>query len=181
MNDLERFFASDHQAGKPEAGWDDIMSYGDGALGAVHRARCRVVTSLCEELRDAVSHESSVALEAVDFGPLWKLGAYDGAWETGFDITGTVGIFDALYVTPYFTSTEQVNAKMREYYELTPQRANVKACLRVMRPDIAGSDDLLAKVDACNPARLKEFGFYNYGLMPLRNLDWIRNVLTTLP
>jgi len=180
VSNLERFFAGDYQAGEPGAGWDEILSFANGEMAAVHHYRRKVVTSLCEEVRGAVPDESGVTLEATDFGPLWKLGAHDGAWETGFDVIGIADLFDALYPTPYFTSVEQVRTKMAEYHHMVPHGTDVKACLRVMWPDATGSGDLLAKVKACDLSRVKELGFYNYGFMPLRNLDWIRHVLATV-
>lgn len=50
-------------------------------------------------------------------------------------------------------------------------------CVGLSACDVTGSDDLLAKVEACGPSRVNQFGSYSYGFMSLRNLDWISFVL----
>lgn len=174
---LERFFAGDFETGRPNAGWNEILSYRDGILAIVQHCRKRAVTSFCRELRSALPVESGVRLEATDFGPLWKLGAHEGVWETGFDTQSAFHFLDALMPTPYFASIEQVRETMASYHRMLPSDTRVKPCLRAIWPEVTGSEDLLAKMNACDSAKVDGFSFYNYGLMPLRNLDWIKEAM----
>jgi hypothetical protein len=177
---LDRFFTGHVEVGKPNANFEEILASREGELEIAHRCRKKAVTSFCRKLRNAVPTGSGVKLEVTDFGPLWKLGAFEGAWVTGFDTLSLFNLVDSFLPTPYYTSTEKVREIMELYHDFLPQGASVKPCLRVLWPDITGSEDLLAKMYACDITKVDGFAFYNYGLMPLNNLDWIKRALSNI-
>jgi hypothetical protein len=166
---------------------DSLRAEG-GPLGAYVAARVPTVTSLVADVARAVQEEGS-RLTVLDLSGAVKgyaSGEPEGgpaawsAWRLGLDPREVVGAGAALDVLAYARDPERVRADLAAYRELLGRGADLGVVLRPMAPDCDGPENLRAKVEVARAAGAERAGFYHYGLMPLRCLDWIAGAIRPL-
>jgi hypothetical protein len=140
----------------------------DQELQALVDARCEVVTSLTREVRDAVGDKFLVAMQIGDS----TAGGWDGA--------EIARIADAIELLCY-----------------TDQPARVGSMVSAASPHFCAPDDLIVGLSAFTPHTpsqevltrnvrqalsmgVRDFSFYNYGIMPERNLAWVRDAVAII-
>ena len=62
---------------------------------------------------------------------------------------------------------------------LGPERF-LGAGFRLFNGEVGGAAGLTARVNACVAAGAEGLNFYNYGLIPVKRLDWIRAAVGTV-
>lgn len=160
-----------------------------GDMAAMLSARQSIVTSLIQEVKEAVAAVSTVRVLVMEWsGGLRGAGmgmpvgdtstaAPDRAWQDGVDLQSVRPAVDGVGVLGYVREVEALRRDLQAYRYALGSTTQLSVALRPMPPDCESPTELAEKL-----AFLDEFGahwveFYHYGFMRLRNLDWIAEAL----
>ena len=147
------------------AGWLQMHP----ALADYVDARTETLTELYADLRSAV-------------GDGTKLGRYAGffevedAWMHGADLDSLSTHLDYHTVIAYESTRRDVVQRVRTADRLTPD-IPLHAGVLPGHPEIHDPGTLAAVVDGLADLGVERVSFYNYGLLPETNLDWIGQAL----
>lgn len=152
--------------------------------------RAGVVTSLIQEIRDAVPVRTNVYF--------LSLLTPQQSWLFGVDFSAIAKVADGIVVCCYDSSPTQVEADMKasvdqvkgpgfcghgaghkgpEAQEGADTRKRVFTGLRVFYPEVHDGQELAEKVSGAVRAGSDGFVFYNYGLIPAPRLRWVKDSL----
>jgi hypothetical protein len=179
-DEIQQFFTGKLEAGRERIGWPEIKESASGELGAFHQFRIGVVTSIYQEISATHSSSTPNRIEACDFGPLYRLGPDGSAWESGFDLKATAPYINGLHPCFYHLSMEKVAEKTSEYLGLLTNTARLSPAIRAIPPQVITESDLVTRLNASCHGPVEGFSFYNYGVMRLTTLDWIKKALADL-
>jgi hypothetical protein len=182
QGELEKVFEGEPSAveGLPVAR-DALGALASGELGAMLDARCAIVTSLVAEIAEAVRESGSRAI-AMDMSGAalgYATGAPTGdlahtrAWEDGLDLPAVGAAADGLSVLAYARDPARVRADLQAYARLLPAGTPLSVGIRPMPPDCLAAAELPPKVEELRAAGAETMDVYHYGLMRLRQLDWV--------
>lgn len=101
----------------------------------------------------------------------------DVAARDGFDLGRMAGSVDRVSVTAYFQDVERYRREVSDYVEALGDPSLLEVILRPGPPDIHSPEDLRLRVQIARDAGVRHLAFYNYGMMRLEALDWIRAAL----
>lgn len=157
--------------------WHDAL---DGEMGRYLALRAEAVARLLVEVRQAVRAVGAVPVhlqEASAVGAPPHTPVHDLAWQYGMEIPPRDGTCDGVTVLGYFSGVERFTHEIDAYRARIPAELPLEVGLRPCLPDCASVEELAAKVAHC--ARLGATGvsFYNYGMMPLSSMEWVRAAL----
>jgi len=157
--------------------WAGVAAGADGAMGAWLKLRKDTVSGLIVEIAAAIrAADPAVTVAALDFGPLFAMGADGRAWQNGNDLDRIIPVLDELHPTFYFTDEAVLAARLTEYTNLIGDDIRLVPAIRAILPQTAGPDGLARQLAAVAPLA-SGFTFYNYSFMALQTLDWIRDGL----
>jgi len=151
---------------------------GEQLLGYLE-ARTQTVTSLADEVSDAVGEKSVIFLDLSGAEKGFATGQPEGAaaptvgWQTGVDVAALSETCGAVELTGYAADPKRLNFDLDAYRTLIPDASRVGLLLRPMPPDCRSADNLAAKVALAREMGLSRVDFYHYGFCRLRALDWI--------
>lgn len=160
-----------------------------GEMAAMLAARQSIVTSLVQEVREAVAADSAVPVLVMEWsGGLRGAGmgmpvgdtstaAPDRAWQDGVDLHSIKPVVEGVGVLGYVREVEALRRDLEAYRSALGSATQLSVAVRPMPPDCESPTELAEKL-----AFLDGFGadwveFYHYGFMRLRNLDWIQEAL----
>lgn len=109
-----------------------------------------------------------------------ELGYYVGlldvadTWMHGADLSKLAPHLDYFTVAAYESSPEDVLEEIQTARDLAPD-AELHAGILPGHPAVHDPETVAGIVDAIADAGVPRVSFYNYGLLPERNLDWIAN------
>lgn len=130
--------------------------------------RVHSVTTLLDQVKAA----SSVPLHGI-IGS----GLVDRPWQSGIALEEWGTRCDGLTVNCYEAgppaSVEREVARMRRYTE----QSSLYIGLQATQPHINTPSELSQRVEAAHRGGAKGIAIYNYGLMPLSRLGWVKNAL----
>jgi hypothetical protein len=157
--------------------WTGIAAGADGALGDWLDLRRRTVSELVVETARAIrAVDPAIVIAALDFGPLYAMGALGRVWQNGNDLDLIIPAVDELHPTFYFTDQAVLAARVAEYGRLIDGQCRLVPAIRAILPQTDGPAGLALQLAASAPLA-SGFSFYNYSFMALRTLDWIREGL----
>lgn len=146
------------------AGWFQTHS----ALADYVDARTETLTEVYADLRSAAGNS--------------KLGRYAGffevedAWMHGADLEALSTQLDYHTVIAYESTREDVVQRVRAADRLTPD-VPIHAGVLPGHPEVYDPGTLTNIVDGLASAGVERVSFYNYGVLPEQNLDWIGQAL----
>jgi hypothetical protein len=170
-----------------------VASLVDGALGGLLRARTHVVLTLLSQIVDRVRAVAPGTAVSVMDGSGAQLGYATGrpvtaapatsiAWQQGLDLAAVREVCDVV-VTGYFANPDRLGRELVSYLTVLGPDAfeRMELILRPTVPDVESEGDLVRKVRVASSAGATRLGFYHYGLVRLRSLDWIAAALSHDP
>ena len=173
--DIEAFLSSDvdFPADMAEAFWlADTRT--DGALKAFLDWRCTVVTSLVEEIRQAVRKDASVAVIPSVARPT------AGAFYEGSDLAAlaeAAGLIEACF---YEAGAARVKADLFDVKRRLRGKGRLRGIVRPSFPDLDTKSEFLAAIRALGEGGVSEVAFYNWGHIRDANLNWIAEGLAAM-
>ncbi|MBB4122606.1 hypothetical protein [Martelella radicis] len=152
----------------PDAGNDAFNAY--PALRAFLEWRTEPVTSLIKEIRAAADPASKIVL--IDLA--------DG-WKGGVDLAAVGKVCDGAILCCYFMEPEKVAELMQSGRAALGPEKYLGAGYRVFYPEVTSAEALADRARAAVEAGADGINFYNYGLIPEKRLDWVRQAVDALP
>ncbi len=143
----------------------------DADLSNFLRWRCTVVTSLVQDIRDAVRPDANVAVIPSVARPT------SGAWYEGSDLRAlaqAAGILEACFYEP---GSERIRSDVWDVQRRLKGAGHLRGVLRPGFPDLATRQDVIDGVAALIAAGIHDIAFYNYGHLRQANLDWMGDAL----
>jgi hypothetical protein len=133
------------------------------AVRAYAEARMGTLTDL---------HEDLAAATDADLSYYAGLLSVETAWMHGADLAALAGIVDDLTVVAYEADAAGVTDRLRTAADLASP-THTTAALRPAHPNVHDVTTAVEQVRAAAQAGVDRVSFYNYGLLPERNLEWI--------
>lgn len=128
--------------------------------------RKNVVVSLAEDLQDAVSKHGTELRPLVSFDPV----ARD---MVGMDVARVVAVTGGVLMPGYVKDASALRMALGAVREAAGDR-QVIVGFQVGLPESGGKDDFLSRMEVAREMGVRDFNFYNYGFIPLENLEWIK-------
>ena len=146
----------------------------DGALKAFLDWRCTVVTSLVQEIRQAVRKDASVAVIPSVARPT------AGAFYEGSDLAAlaeAAGLIEACF---YEAGAARVKADLFDVKRRLRGKGRLRGIVRPSFPDLDTKSEFLAAMRALGAGGVSEVAFYNWGHIRDANLNWIAEGLAAM-
>jgi hypothetical protein len=160
-----------------------VSALAGGEMAGLIEARERVVTTLVEEVTEAVEAAGPARFVFVDsygsadgadqFGPL----VVDRSWRFGVDPAAIARVSHGYSVLGYSRSPERFREDVEAYRRVLPAGVPLSVVLAALPPTCLEAADLPPKVALARGWDVEWVEFYVYGLMRLSALDWIRAAL----
>lgn len=151
----------------PAAGIDAFKPW--PALHAMLQWRTEPVTSLIEEIKANADPATRIVLTDLK-----------DAWLGGVDLDAVGKVCDGAILCCYFMSPEETAAVMTAGRAALGPDKYLGAGFRVFYPEARSGDELAARAKAAVDAGADGINFYNYGLIPAKRLDWVRQAVDGL-
>ncbi len=124
-----------------------------------------VVVSLAEELQAAVAVSSTVLRPLVSFDPTARE-------MVGMDVARVAAITGGVLMPGYLKDGPTLRAPLGEVQKLAAGK-QVIVGFQVGLPESGGKAEFLSRLSTAREMGIRDFNFYNYGFIPLENLQWI--------
>lgn len=151
----------------PAAGIDAFRAW--PALHAFLQWRTEPVTSLIRAIKNNADPATKIVL----------IDLKDG-WLGGVDLEAVGKICDGAILCCYFMPPAETAALMKAGRSALGPDKYLGAGYRVFYPEVTSANDLAARVKAAIEAGADGINFYNYGLIPAKRLDWVRQAVDGL-
>ncbi len=138
------------------------------ALAALVDARREVITSLTQRVKEAVGDTFLVSMQIGDTAV--------GGW----DADEMAEIADAIELLCYTAKPDVVEAMVSAASSERCQPDDLIVGLSAYTPHTPSSRTLVRNVRQALRMGVRGFSFYNYGIMPERNLAWVREAVSTI-
>ncbi|MGV3549205.1 hypothetical protein [Rhizobium sp.] len=148
----------------PAAGIDAFRAWPD--LHAFLAWRTEPVTSLVKEIKDSADPSTRIVL----------IDLKDG-WLGGVDLQAVGQVCDGAILCCYFMPPAETAALMKAGRAALGPDKYLGAGYRVFYPEVTSADDIAARTKAAVDAGADGINFYNYGLIPAKRLDWVRQAV----
>ncbi len=149
----------------------DAWTAADPDLGAFHRFRCEVVTSLVADIRAAVDPKVAVKIISTCQRP------HATAYLEGHDLAALDAVSDGLELPLYQPTAADVLADAHYVLDRVPaDRTTV--ILRPGHPDMTTEAELTAALSGLKALGIRDFAFYNLGMLRPADLRRLQRVLT---
>ncbi|MFT5377432.1 MAG: hypothetical protein ACI906_004271 [Candidatus Latescibacterota bacterium] len=136
----------------------------DELLSAFVRMRAEAVESLTQEVKDAVSVPVYYLL----------MGNY---YDSGMDYRAIAQIVDRVEVLAYSADPVQVHNSIRAISDLGIESAQIHAGFGAYHPASPDEATLVSTTRAAIEEGVSGFSYYNYGIMPRKNLQWVKSAV----
>ncbi len=136
----------------------------DSELLSFARFRDETVTTLIQEV---------VAAAGIPV----RILAMGDRYTSAMDIPSVAKSVDAVEYLCYSPDPNQIRSVIEKAVTDTGSRDRVGVGLQAYPPASTGAQSLKTSVDTVREAGIDRITFYNYGVMPKQNLDWIRQSL----
>jgi len=151
----------------PDAGIDAFRDHPD--LHAFLSWRSEPVTSLIGEIKAAADPATRIVL----------IDLKDG-WLGGVDLAAVGRLCDGAILCCYDMTPEAVGDVIRTGRALLGPDRFLGLGLRVFYPEVDGPDILATRTKSAVDAGADGVNFYNYGLIPAKRLDWVREAVEAI-
>jgi hypothetical protein len=132
------------------------------------RWRATVVTSLAAEIKAVVPSRTELYF--------LSLLTPDKSWLFGVDFEEICKINDGIVVCCYDSDASKVGQDMSQSKEAAGATTLLTG-LRVFYPEVHDKGELIEKVSNAAKSGTQGYVFYNYGLIPKKRMDWIREAI----
>lgn len=157
--------------------WEEIYGAVDGELGKYLDLREDILVSLMKDIHKAVRAENTeTKISILDFGPLFALRPYGTTWQNGVNLNKWAPYIDEVHPTFYGSledSPDKVDLYLSVLNALDKKVAMVPA-IRCTLPQVPSREALQERIALVKP-HSHGLTFYNYGFMPHRTLEWIKD------
>ena len=154
---LDEVFAG----GRPLEGSLEEFAAGHPELQAFQAMREDLVVSLVEEVREATGVEVSFLLMG-------------DRWGAGIDAARMAAAADLVEILAYVDAPEKVTQRLHALRRTVPEMSRLVVGLQAYYPCAVDADGLAAQVAAARREGVEQLSYYNYGIMPRPNLEWLR-------
>ncbi|MDE0303307.1 MAG: hypothetical protein OXI87_00265 [Albidovulum sp.] len=162
-------------------GWEEIEFGANGQFGDFLRVREEGVARASKRIVSSVrSKAPGIRVAALDFGPLYPLGANGRRWQNGVDLDAILPLFDELHPTFYFSDLETMAERISSYSALLGGEISLVPAIRAILPQTDSLESLVGQVELVAPIATG-YTFYNYSFMQLGSLDWIKSAIRARP
>ncbi len=131
--------------------------------------RRTVVSSLAEELQEAVAGTRTVLRPLVSFSSTSRT-------SVGMDVARVAGITGGVLMPGYLEDGNALRQPLRDVQDLAGKN-DVIVGFQVGLPESGGKQQFLSRLETAISMGVRDFNFYNYGLIHLQNLAWIKEGL----
>lgn len=154
----------------------------EGELERYIALRSETIAHLWSEVSQAVHAVSHVQVHLQDpsAAGVDRFSAADLAWLSGLEIPPRAGMADGVTLPGYIADLAVFQREIDLYCSRVLPVLPLEIGLRPALPDCRSSEDLAAKVAYCAERGVTGVSFYNYGMLPLSRLRWIRDALASL-
>ena len=149
------------RTGRPLEGDLAEFAAGHPELQAFQALREDLVISLVEEIREAAGVEVSFLLMG-------------DRWGAGIDAARMAATADLVEILAYVDSAEKVTRRLEALRPAVPDMSRLVVGLQAYYPCAVDAGGLAAQVEAARREGVEQFSYYNYGIMPRPNLEWLR-------
>lgn len=169
---IDEYLQSDHEMNPVEA-TARLMEWNatDPDLGRLHAWRAQVVTTLVEEIRRSV--RADVAVKVISTTQRSNSETY----IEGGDLAALHQVSDGLEVPLYQCGPAAVERDLCEVLSRTGGPDRISTILRPGFPDMASREQLAQTLCRIRVRGIRDFAFYNYGMLRPANLDWLQQCL----
>ncbi len=164
--DLESRIRSALLSGSPVPGTPDQLLEEIPGLADHVRMREDIVTSLLEEVRTA----AGVPVSFIFMGD---------RLTSGGDRSRIASLADSVETLSYTDDPARTEKTISELLLDLPAADRLLIGLQAYPPASPDADALKANVASATGLGIQRFSFYNYGIMPPANLDWVREAVDT--
>ena len=133
-------------------------------LAAFDAMREEIVTSLVRELKAAID----VPLSYILMGD---------ATITGSNPKAIAQIADSVEILSYTADPQRTSTRVSELLPIIQSPDQLVVGLQAYPPASPDAETLCANLQAAREQGVTKFAFYNYGIMPLSALDWVRQAI----
>jgi hypothetical protein len=151
----------------PAAGIDAFKAW--PALHAFLQWRTEPITSLIREIKDNADPATKIVL----------IDLKDG-WRGGVDLEAIGKVCDGAILCCYFMPPAETAALMQAGRAALGPDKYLGAGFRVFYPEITSAEDLAGRAKAAIEGGADGINFYNYGLIPAKRLNWVREAVDGL-
>ena len=120
-----------------------------------------LVVSLVEEVREATGVEVSFLLMG-------------DRWGAGIDAGRMAAAADLVEILAYVDTPEKVTQRLHALRPTVPDMSRLVVGLQAYYPCAVDAGGLAAQVEAARREGVEQLSYYNYGIMPRPNLEWLR-------
>jgi hypothetical protein len=163
QNALKKAFAGDPLEGTP----NDFIAQTPG-LDRFIAMRQDVLLSLLQEMKLS-SGKSSVYF--MDMGP---------SLLSGLSLKKAIEISPKVTILAYTPSADKVETMVRDALDEVGKPEKLHAGFHCYPPNGPDKQALVANVQRAAELGVRDVNFYNYGIMPRRNLEWVKEAATTV-
>ncbi len=128
--------------------------------------RTEPVTSLIREIKSNADPATKIVL----------IDLKDG-WLGGVDLEAVGKVCDGAILCCYFMPPDETKALMQAGRAALGPDKYLGAGYRVFYPEVHSADELAARAKAAIEGGADGINFYNYGLIPAKRLDWVRQAV----
>lgn len=146
----------------------------DADFSSYLRWRCRVVTSLVQDIRQAVRADATVAVIPSVARPSC------GAWYEGSDLRALMEATGVLDVCFYESGVARIRSDVWDVKRRVDGAGRLRGLLRPSYPDLGSRQEVIDAVAALNDAGIEDVAFYAYGHLRTASLDWMGAALAAL-
>jgi len=135
------------------------------------KARKEIVSSFVKKVAKSIKENSKTQVLL-----LYRYNLDEG-WKWGIDIDGLSQVCDGWLVQAYFEQGEKIRDRITPFLQIFPDNyfeVGLNACY----PFIKEIEDMKKNIKILKDLGINNFSFYNYGFMPLCNLQWIGEALS---
>ncbi|HEX9614330.1 MAG TPA: hypothetical protein VGA55_02445 [Bacteroidota bacterium] len=164
---LERHFADPYaNTGGPV----EIQDLPEDLFAPFHQWRREVIASLLEELLEAKGNSETRLRPMVSLDAGARLNA-------GVDPGRTAAAAGGILVPGYVKTGADLEKPLSAILTSSRGADRVTVGMQVGLPESGGKAEFLDRMEAARNLGIRSFNFYNYGLIPLGNLRWIKESL----
>jgi hypothetical protein len=134
--------------------------------------RSTVVTSLAKEIRAIVPEKTKIYF--------LSLLTPNKSWLFGVDFAEIAKVNDGIVVCCYDTDSNQVGIDMKQSKQEVDASTDLLTGLRLFYPEVKDKEDFINKVKNAKKNGSEGYIFYNYGLIPKKRMDWMKEAIEVL-
>lgn len=144
---------------------EELIAQSEG-LKRLIEVRQDVVASLIADVKEA----SGATLSYLGMGD---------PMSTGAPFDSLLRVADSFEILAYTSDLDSIRTRVVEAASLAGDASRLTVGLQAYPPAARSAEELASEVEMVRSCGVERLSFYNYGIMPFTNLEWIREALET--